>query len=301
MKRGTLAAAAAALLLAACASTALARDVKRCGITIGAGKTGTLVQNVECGYRCRTDRNVPCSYDTAREDWICPVDRTQGCTAETIVLERNATLDLGGFTLRGAYQRDVVECAPSRQGRCTVQGPGRLEAPKGRPVLSNDQDVVLKNLTVFGPYDEVETAGWLRATDVTFTQCDASFIGGKVRMRNVRFDSNCYLYAKGNLYADGIATTGGFVAEGNIRASGVTTREGSIRGKNVVLKGAQVPSPLPDALPFAANVEAAKRLVLRDATVGSIASGVKPVLRDATCLRSTKTGTNESWGVCDGE
>ena len=51
----------------------------------------------------------------------------------------------------------------------------------------------------------------------------------------------------------------------------------------------------------AANVEATKRLVLRDATVGSIASGVKPVLRDATCLRSTKTGTADTWGVCDGE
>lgn len=301
MKRGTLAAAAAALLLAACASAALARDVKRCGITIGAGKTGTLVQDVECGYRCRTDRDVACPYDAAQEEWVCPVDPSQGCSAETIVLERNATLDLAGFTLRGAYQRDVVECAPSRQGRCTVQGPGRLEAPKGTPVRSNDQDVVLKNLTVFGPYGDVETAGWLRATGVTFTQCDASFVGGKVRMRDVRFDSNCYLYARGNLYADGITTTGGFVADGNIRASGVTTREGSIRGKNVVLSGAQVPLPLPDVLPSAANVEATKRLVLRDATVGSIASGVKPVLRDATCLRSTKTGTADTWGVCDGE
>lgn len=301
MRRGVSTAAVAAALIAMCASAALARDVRRCGVTIAAGKTGTLVQDVECGYRCRIDRNVVCPYDTAEEDWVCPSDPSQGCSAEAIVLERNATLDLAGFTLRGAYGRTVVECAPSRQGRCTVQGPGKLDAPKGLPVRSNDQDVVLKNLTVFGPYDSIDTAGWLRATDVTFSNCDASFIGGKVRVRNVRFGSNCYLESRGNLYADGISTVGGFVAEGDVRASDVTTREGAIRGRNVVLRSAQVPSPLPDLLSSHPNVEARKRLVLRDVTAGAIASGVKPVLRDATCLRSTKTGTTDSWGVCDGE
>ncbi len=301
MRRIAPAATLAAALVVAFASAALARDVKRCGITIGAGKTGTLVQDVECGYRCSRDHAVRCPFDDAREDWICPVDRSQGCSAETIVLERNATLDLNGFTLRGAYHQTVLECTPSRQGRCTVQGPGTLHAPKGRPLRSNDQDVVLKNLTVFGPYDAIETAGWLRASGVTFTRCDASFIGGKVRMHDVRFDTGCYLLSRGNLYADGISPASGFVAEGNVRASGVTTSGGGIRGKNVVLEGAQVPSPLPDVLPSYPNVEARRRLVLRNATVGAIAAGVKPVLRDATCLTSLKTGTSDTWGVCDGE
>lgn len=295
----TAAALAVALAALSAASVAQARDVKRCGITIGAGKTGTLVQDVECGYRCNADRTVACAYDADQEDYVCPADPSQGCSAETIVLERNATLDLNGFTLRGAYQRTVVECEPSRQGRCTVKGPGTLDAPKGQPLRSNDQDVVLENLTIFGPYGDIDTAGWLRATGVTFSRCDASFSGGKVRLRDVHFDTSCYLRSRGNLYADGVSTVQGFVADGDIRARDVTTREGTIRGRNVVLRGARIPTPPSD--PLSSGVEAAKRLVLRDAAVGTIASGVKPVLRDATCLRSTKTGTNDSWGVCDGE
>ena len=294
------AAAAAAGVLALCASPALARDVKRCGVTIGAGKTGTLVQDVECGYRCSGDSTVRCVFE--REDYRCPVDRGQWCVPETILLERNATLFLNGFKLRGAYGQTVVECAPSRQGRCTIEGPGRLEAPKGRPVRANDQDVTLKSLTVFGPYDAIETAGWVRLEDFTMQQCDASIIGGKgVRVRNARFSASCYLYSRGNLYVDGIDAVDGFTAEGDVRAKDVVVREGGIAGKNVALKGAQVPAPPRDWLPNRPDVLAKKRLVLRDATVGGIESGVKPVLRGASCLRSTKTGTADTWGVCDGE
>ena len=102
--------AVAACAIALSAPRAHARDVKRCGITIGAGKTGTLVKDVECGHRCSGDSTVRC------KDGRCPVDGTQSCVPEIILLERNATLDLNGFTLRGAPGQTTVECAPSPQG-----------------------------------------------------------------------------------------------------------------------------------------------------------------------------------------
>jgi hypothetical protein len=293
----------AACAIALGASPARARDVKRCGITIGAGKTGTLVKDVECGYRCSADSTVRCVLDD--EVHRCPGDPTQGCVGETILLERNATLDLNGFTLRGARWQTVVECAASPQGKCTVQGPGRLEAPKGRPVLANDQDVVLRDLTIVGAYERgVETAGRVWLENFTMEDCvDASITAGRrLRAQNVRLDAGCFLSSQGNISADGIVTAYGFSAAGNVRASNVVTRSGTIRGKNVTLQGAQVPAPLPDSMPtFYSNVTAVKRLVLRDATVGAIVSGVKPSVLGASCLRSRKLGTRDSWGVCSGE
>src|SRR5258708_29086318 len=40
-----------------------ARDVKRCGLTIGAGKICKLVKDVQCGYRCAPDPTRRCSFN----------------------------------------------------------------------------------------------------------------------------------------------------------------------------------------------------------------------------------------------
>jgi len=93
-----------------------------------------------------------------RDDFRCPIAGS-GCTEESIRLGRNATLDLNGFDLRGAYGRTVIECSEARQGRCTVQGPGTLFASKGRAVRGNHQDIVLRDLRIYGPYDSSETTG----------------------------------------------------------------------------------------------------------------------------------------------
>lgn len=286
-------------MVLAVASAAQARDVKRCGITIGAGKTGRLVQDVECGYRCRSDATVRCKYE--RDDFRCPLDNN-GCTPERIVLERNATLDLAGFTLRGAYQQTVLACSEARQGRCTVRGPGTLNAPKGQPILANHQNVFLENLTIFGPYDSIETTGWVHASNVSMERCDASIVGGKgVRARDVRFEAGCYLHSGKNLYLQGAVSGDGITAAGNIRAKDVVVRSGGIHGDSVFLRGVQVPAPLPSHIGTFPHVSARKRLVVRDAVLGVIESGRKPTLHGSTCQASRKAGSSESWGVCAGE
>ena len=281
------------------ASAADARDVKRCGITIAAGKTGTLVQDVECGYRCVNDPTRRCTFE--RDDFRCPI-AGDSCQPEGITLERNATLDLNGFTLRGAYQRDLIRCSDARQGRCTVRGPGTLHAPKGRPMVANHQTVVLEDLTIYGPYHSIETTGWVRAKNVSMQRCDASIVGGKgVRATDASFEAGCSLHSGKNLYLKGAVSGDGFTADGDIRASDVVVRDGGFQGDSVFLKGVQAPMPLPSYVGGYADITARKRLVIRDATVGVIESGRMPQLVRSSCVASRKQGTDQSWDVCAGE
>lgn len=298
--RGSVCAAAFAVALVSLgvASAVQARDVKRCGITIGAGKTGTLVQDVECGYRCRNDATVRCQLDGL--DYRCPVDPGQGCDAETITLERNATLHLGGFTLSAAYQQDGVVCAAGSRSRCTIEGPGTFLARKGRAITPNDRDVVLKNLLVSGDYRGFTTAGWVRATDVELLGCSASMVGQKgVRAKRVRINQSCGLSSGRNLYLDDVFVADSLHAAETVRGRRVTVQKGGITGKDVFLAHSRIPVPLDTELDvYGQNIRAEHRLVLRDVVAGGIASGDAPKLVRSSCMQSYRTSGSGSWGVC---
>jgi hypothetical protein len=307
-----LVAAVAAALIAGAASVAVARDVKRCGVTIAAGSTGTLVQHVECGWRCVANPTRRCTSDGDAHE--CPV-AGDSCAPEGIVLERDATLDLNGFSLRGVPGRDLIRCSDARTGRCIVEGPGALVAVGGRAMVGGHQTVVLRDLTVFGADASIETTGRVRMTGVALSACGGTpgLIGGVFGARGVRaievyLDSGCYVRSGADLRVAGgrsgrqyVAPFPGpsFVAAGDVRASGVLVRDGGFAGRNVFLKsvrrvGRPTSASLPDAV-------ARKRLALRDSTLGVVESGRAPRLVNATCVASRDGATGASWGVCDPE
>jgi hypothetical protein len=289
--------AATAMVVALLPQVAQSRDVKRCGITIAAGKTGKLVQDVQCGYRCTTDPTVRCKLD--RDDYRCPLDNG-GCSAEQIFIERNATLDLNGFDLSAAYGHDTVVCSAGSRTRCTIKGPGTFFAWKAAAITPNDRDVILKDLTIDHDYDGFTTAGWVRATNVVLQSCSSGMMGrAGASAKNVHIGASCGIYSGRNLYLDNVFIADSASAAGTVRAKDVTVANGVIGGRDVFLKRSHVPLPL-DTTPisFRASVIAERRLVLLDSTVGGIESGLKPALKRSSCVQSRKLGTQNSWGVC---
>ncbi len=312
VRRRALAAAVAVAWMASGASAAAARDVKRCGITIAAGSTGTLVRHVECGWRCVANPTRRCRSDGDAHE--CPV-AGDSCAPDGIVLERDATLDLNGFSLRGVPGRDLIRCSDARAGRCIVEGPGALVAVGGRAMVGGHQTVVLRDLTVFGADASIETTRRVRMTGVELSACGGTpgLTGGVFGMRGVRatdvyVDSGCYVRSGADLHVEGgrsgrqyIAPFPGpsFIAAGDVHASGVLVRDGGFGGRNVFLKavrrmGRPTSASLPDAV-------ARNRLVLRDSTMGVVESGRAPRLVNSTCVASRNAATGAGWGVCDPE
>jgi len=275
-----------------------ARDVKRCGITIGHGKTGRLVQDVQCGYRCTRDTTVRCT-DQGGDDYRCPIGDGQGCTAETIVIGRNATLDLNGFTLSSAYQRDGVVCAAGSKSRCTIKGPGNFFARKGQAITPNDRDVILKDLLIDRDYHGFATDGWLRADNVRLTNCSAAMqAAAGVRATNVHVGGGCQLISGKNMYLDDVESVDHIGAAGTLRGKDVVAWN-SIGGGNVFLTRARAPWPLDTELTsYDKEVRSLGKLVLRDSVVGGIESSAPPKLVGSSCMQSFKTGGSGDWGVC---
>lgn len=287
--RRMLGAAVCALAIALTVDAAQARDVKRCGITIGAGKTGTLVRDVECGYRCSTDRTVRCAFE--REDYRCPVDPTQGCVPETITLERNATLDLNGFDLNAAYGEDGIVCAAGSRSKCTLRGPGNFFARKGRAITPNGREIVLQDLLIDRDYDGFSGARSIRASNVVLQNCSSSMqTDGAVRATNVHVGGGCALVAGGDMFLRDVTVADEVLAKGTVRGSGVrgTNRSsGWVGGKDVFLVDSEV-----------ARAQAERQLVLRDSTVERITTGDEPALIRSSCDQSTRLDGTGTWGVC---
>ena len=275
-----------------------ARDVKRCGITIGAGKTGKLVKNVTCGYRCTSDQTVRCAFDAHREDYVCPLDNG-GCRSEEIFLGRNATLDLNGFDLTAAYNQTGIVCSAGTHTRCTIKGPGNFFAAKSTAITPNNRDVVLQDLLIDRDYGGFATAGWVHATNVRIQNCSSGMLAMKgATVKNSSFGGDCGIASGKNLYLDKVESIDGLYAAGTIRGKDVTIQDGGIRAKDVFLTRAQIPNPVNMSPIFNADVIAERRLVLRDSTVGDIESGVVPKLTGSSCVLSRKTGSSDTWGVC---
>ncbi len=296
-RRSALALAMALAATLAVTAGAEARDVKRCGITIGPGKTGKLVQDVECGYRCTRDSTVRCKLE--RDDYRCPIGDGQSCTAETIVLGRNATLDLNGFTLASAYQQDGVICAAGSKSRCTIQGPGNFFARKGKAITPNDRDVILKDLLIDRDYHGFATAGWVRADNVRLTSCSAAMhAAAGIRATNVHVGGGCQLISGRNMYLDNVESVDHIGAFGTIRGRDVIARR-SIGGGNVFLTRSRSPWPLDTELgAYEKDVYSQGKLVLRDSIVGGIEAETPPKLVRSSCMQSFKLGTSGDWGVC---
>src|SRR3569832_2713471 len=115
--------AAIGILILGAPSLVAAREVKRCGITIAAGKTGRLVRDAHCGWRCANDPTVRCRFDRPDDNYGCPLigGEPYRCESERIVLEPNATLDLNGFTLTAVDHGVGIVCSAEGHAKCTVK------------------------------------------------------------------------------------------------------------------------------------------------------------------------------------
>ena len=142
-------AALAALLVVIVPSLARARDVRRCGITIAAGKTGKLIEDVQCRTHCIDDPTVGCVMQTPSDEGVCPLPNpNSGCDADVITLGRNATLDLNGFTFTPMYMSRGIVCSDKGSGRCTIKGPGTIAGGKEAAIVPGNMSLVLQDLTV---------------------------------------------------------------------------------------------------------------------------------------------------------
>jgi hypothetical protein len=276
-------------------SSGIARDVKRCGITVAAGKTARLVKDVQCGWRCTNDPRVRCRF--GRENNGCPLigDEPYRCTSERILLEPNATLELNGFTLTAVEHGVGIVCVPGGHAKCTVKG-GTFAARRAWAFVPNYRDLVLEDLVVKNA-EGVVLAGRISATNVFFEDSTASMRSrGGVRIRNFRIAGG--VYSDKGMFLDVAESTDGFTAAGAIRGSGVIVSNGVVYGKSVHLRDSRVERETIDPASFEPAVIAYQRLFLRDSVVGTILSGDAPRLKRATCTESRKIGGEESWGVC---
>lgn len=283
--------------------TARARDVKRCGLTIGAGNTGTVVRDVKCGWHCTADPTVRCTGPTDARDAQCPLPG-QGylCSPDVITLERNATLDLNGFEVRAANGSPIVACAQQGTGKCTVVGPGTLQGSKSAPQIEpGNKTLVLRDLTLGRSYHAIESSGWIHATDVVL---DGGLIAEKgMRVKNLTITVDSGVFSMKNLYANGVILGGPMGAEKTVRAKnviGTTDIGGGIRGRHVVLRDVVLPFAMnpADCVEPRFTVAAERRLRMVRSSAAGLESGVKPILIDSSCRASKHAGDDTSWGVC---
>lgn len=298
-KTGLLAIVAALTLMAP--RVVAARDVKRCGITISAGKTGTIVKDVTCGYHCVADPTTSCVVENLGDDPTCPISADQSCAPDAITLEKNATLDLNGFRFTPAYQEATgIVCAPGRRGRCTIVGPGSIFGGKQPSIEANDMDLVLKDLTVQRMYKQIVVKHRLHLDNVVVDHLVGFHAEQGVRARNVTIQDESGLSSGRDFQADGLTLRDGAIeALGNMRVRNSTIVYGShVRGRDVFVANSDVVSSYPDDPPSGIEIRADRRLVVRGSDVTGIQSGDAPKLVGSTCVQSRQADGVSSWGVC---
>lgn len=277
---------AALAVVVGAAAVAEARDVRRCGITIKRGQTGTLSRDVQCGWHCASDPAVRCVVETPGDDPECPLSKIEQCEPDVITLENNATLDLNGFTLATVYGETGIVCSEGR-GKCTIKGPGTVLGGKSAtPILPRDKNLVLRDLTIRRFYRLIETTGKVRASGLSLAHCEGGVRGAKgVRAKNVTLESQCSLHSGRDLVVDGADSDGWLGAERNARLRNVASAH--VGGKNVFLSNSVAE----------AKFKAPGKVVLRNSAVGEFESGLPPKLVNSTCTRSFKPD-DTTWGVC---
>ena len=262
------------MLAAVCltAGSAAAFDVTTCRTRVPQGEIGVLRNDIDCSS-------------------IAPTG-----DFSAVVLERNAVLDLNGFTIDhySTYLLSGVEC----RGKCEIRGPGRLLSSNlnagvnsfmRNPVTISDVDFEGQITGVNTPY----TRTVLR--NVTMHVADTGVTAKKLLVDGVQIEvgpggSNCI---------DTSYSTGSSVTGSNVMLLGCDVgigNQGSIDLANLTVV---------DAATY--GVFARKKLRLTDSSItGSpidIVSGKLPLLVNTTCGRSAvferRDGvTNESFGVC---
>lgn len=280
-------------------SPADAREVTRCGITIGPGKTGKLVKDVHCGLRCESDPTVRCGDDG--DDSRCPAKAgISGCRPEQIFLERNATLDLNGFDLF-PHLLGVV-CQPGTRSKCTIKGPGTIHSINVITILPlpTDRDIVLEDLVIDGATFGIFTSGRVTLTSVELKNWQGNQVRARsgLRARNVRTDA--VLQSGKSMVLDQVESSSAVYAERAIRGRDVTMTDGGLSAGDLFLTRTTVLTPADDGAGggFRASTGAKRRIVLRDSSVTGIQSSVKPELARSSCVRSMDSHSGTTWGVC---
>lgn len=286
MRNGRWIFAVLAALAVGAAGLAEAREVHRCGITIKRGQTGTLSEDVQCGWHCGSDPTVRCVVETPGDDPDCPLSQADSCEPDVITLENNATLDLNGFTLTTVYGETGIVCSEG-PGKCTIEGPGTVLGGKSAtPIFPGDKNLVLRDLTIRRFYRVIRTTGTVRATNVALAHCEGGLLGEKgLRASNVSLESQCSMHSGRDLLVDGASSQGWLGAGRNARLKNVFSAH--VGGKNVFLTNSVAE----------ARFDAPGKVVLRGSTVGEFESGLPPKVVNSTCTRSFKPD-DSTWGVC---
>jgi hypothetical protein len=252
-------------------STAAAIDVTACGQIVPAGEVGRLVGDLTC-----PESEIP---DFA-----------------AVVLERDATFELNGFTLAGELDMGV-QC---RSRRCTVAGPGTLDG--------NGIAVLLFPSTALNIHDvTISNADW------GILAGNGPGLNGRVVIANVTIEGSLEVALGGKLIravglrvrntvpTDGLAVLadrllGSDIEVTNNGSTGILARR--IKATNLVAtdNGDQ-------------GILALERAILVDSTVTGnqadgagidIESGRRPKLSNSVCGRSSDRD-GVSWGVCAGD
>jgi hypothetical protein len=285
------------IFLLTCLSHAF--DVTQCGQIVPAGEIGVLQGDLTCakstlsgfcaksclspGFVCDPQADKPC---TTVGDCSAPYNE---CAKIALVLERRATLELGGFSIAGVVGDEPHFGVFSRYA-CEVHGPGEIAhfvigAALTRAIAT---DLVVHDNT-FG------IVGNLRLTDVTATANDYGIQG--------------VLRVDGGVVANGNVNNG--VLATRVRGQGLTANDNGSHGVSV--------SPRPFTLTGftatgngGAGILSFRGGVLIDSLlVGNNGGGIgvdvgterRPRLLGTTCGKSSQTFNlgftwGPPWGVC---
>jgi hypothetical protein len=260
-----------ALVLGFGIAEASALDITSCQVRVPRGEVGVLQSDVNCAAA------------------------VEGGPYSAITLERNAVLDLNGFTL-DHYSIALVS-GVFCEGRCEIRGPGRLVSSNLNAGVSSFSraPLVISNVDFEG--------------QITGVQAPSA----KMTLTNVSIQAHTWGAQVFHLLADGVAVTVDPTGRGCIETS---SSSAWVRGKDVTLAGCDVGIGNQGSVDVtnltAMNLRTAgvflvrKKLRLVDSTVtGSpidLISRKTPILSGTTCGTSAAWDkgalTGETFGVC---
>jgi hypothetical protein len=260
---------AALALVPVLASAAGVVDIVECGQTVESGQVGRLRGDLECEHL----PTYPFSPDGVR-------------------LNGDATLELGGFTIRGTDPVNSVGvyCHSGLRGRCRVNGPGEITG-FWAGLNGGGCRMVLRDVVLRGNTNGV--VGILRcnldARDVRVVENEEFGLWvSRLRARDVTVSGNGYVgVSAGRIKARGLTATGNGaegVGQASIRGRFGRLVDSAVTGNGVTGSGSRV-----DQLGL--DVAGAGRLVLRGTECGRSARLKWPRVVDSSDDRPTIVGS----------
>lgn len=265
--------------------------ITSCNQIVPVGERGVLQNDIDCRWSCSEDRSVACD-----RDGDCTGKGL--CDAETLILARDAVLDLDGHRLSAPIRGYGVYCGgrKANPGRCVVRGPGRID--RGiQAVLSQWSDILVTDVELLGDYGAVKGGGHVevRHSRVPYHVDNVIYGAKSVTLIDVE-GSPAWIETRGDVVLRDVRLGPGFVEVHALHDARVrdVSSDGSVlfRARDVQLRRAS--SSDDEGI----RVLAERRLRLVDTAARTITVGKEPRLVRSTCERSYVGDTEQSWGVC---